>query len=189
MPVSGVLKRFFDSTIVDYEKWHDGVGYDLEALRELEGPDRKEALDWIGRRLRESNAGWRDAEAARASGDRGLIELARRHRDPEVRRLVATPEERRRDVLTLLRTGNDDLATLRALEDVPKVPDAEMRATLLWCTLHAPGTVAYHAAEALLQRYARVKDPWQERPFLLQFTEPRTRGKAYEELLRRIGGL
>ena len=28
--------RFMASTTIDYEAWHDGVGYDLDALRAVE---------------------------------------------------------------------------------------------------------------------------------------------------------
>ena len=31
-------QRFLDSLNIDYSKWHDGVGYDLDALRKL-SPD------------------------------------------------------------------------------------------------------------------------------------------------------
>jgi hypothetical protein len=112
--------------------------------------------------------------------------MARRHDDPEVRAVVATPEERRRDVVEILRKGGDDSATLQALDDVEETPDPEMRETLLWCTLHSPGVTAYHAAAKLLEIYAGVEDSWQERPFLLQFTETEGRMQAYEELLRRL---
>ena len=27
MPGPDLLKRFLDSTVMDYEKWHDGTGY------------------------------------------------------------------------------------------------------------------------------------------------------------------
>jgi hypothetical protein len=37
--------------------------------------------------------------------------------------------------------------------------------------------------------FAGMEDPWQERPFLLRFTEAPTRREAYETLLSRIGAL
>jgi hypothetical protein len=186
MADSEALRRFLDSTAIDYEKWHDGIGYDLDALRALEGLDRRQAVEWLRGRLRSPDAGWRDAEAAQASAEQDLLELARRHPNPEVRAVVAPWQERRRDILALLREGEDDSDTLRALSDIPCIPDPEMRATLLWCALESPPVVAYHAAAKLLEIYAGVEDAWQERPFLLRFTEPATRPQAHRELIARI---
>jgi hypothetical protein len=186
MPDPGPLQRFLDSTVIDYEKWHDGIGYDLDALRALEGTDRRQALDWLRRRLRDPEAGWRDAEATQAAGEKDLIDLARGHPNPDVRAVVATWEDRRRDILDLLRKGKEDSVTLRALSDVPCTADPEMRAALLWCALESPSVVAYHAAEKLLEIYAGVEDTWRERPFLLRFTDPATRREAYAELIRRL---
>jgi len=183
------LKRFLDSTVMDYEKWHDGIGYDLEALGALKGTDKAQAIAWLKSRLCDRDAGWRDAEAAQYLGQADLIEIARRHRNAEVRRVVASKADRRRDILSALRKGEDDSETLRALDDIALTPDPEMRATLLWCTLHSPGVVAFHAAAKLLEIYTGLQDPWDERPFLLQFTEPETRQPAYAELLKRIDGI
>ncbi len=34
---SEIYQQFLNSMIMDYDKWHDGTGYDLEALGQL-GP-------------------------------------------------------------------------------------------------------------------------------------------------------
>ena len=128
----------------------------------LEGSDKEQAIGWLRGRLADDDAGWRDAEAARHLGEADLIEMARRHRNPEVRRVVATKADRRRDVLSILKKGDDDSDTLGALDDIALTLDPEIRATLLWCTLHSPGVVAYHAAEKLLEIYGGVNDPWDE---------------------------
>lgn len=187
MAKSEALARFESSMIIDYEKWHDGIGYDLEALERLTPAEKREVADLMRRRLSSSGADWRDAETAVALGDASLIQLARQHREASVREVVATEDERRDDVIEILRRGTDDSDTLRAIDDIPMEPDAEMRETLLWCCRHSPGVVAYHAAGALMQIYAGVEDPWDIRPFLLEFTEEDTRTAAYEKLLAAIG--
>ncbi len=40
------LRRFEQSMIMDYEKWHDGIGYDLNALREA-SPSERETIEKI----------------------------------------------------------------------------------------------------------------------------------------------
>src|SRR5207249_1687233 len=32
---SDAYTKFMKSTIMDYEKWHDGIGYDLDAFRQM----------------------------------------------------------------------------------------------------------------------------------------------------------
>src|SRR5687767_8856648 len=36
-----VVQRFEDGMSIDYEKWHDGIGYDLDVLKEATPEDRK----------------------------------------------------------------------------------------------------------------------------------------------------
>ncbi len=65
---SAAYQRFMASTELGYERWHDGVPYDLEALAELAGDERLR-----GRALALARAGedWRDIEALVALGSPG----------------------------------------------------------------------------------------------------------------------
>ena len=54
------LKHFEESMKIDYEKWHDGVGYDLEALKEA-SPEQRETIEQI--LIRHIPRDWRDIEA------------------------------------------------------------------------------------------------------------------------------
>jgi hypothetical protein len=55
---SAALDRFRESMRIDYERWHDGIGYDLDALR---------AMSPLARSVIETSltppGGWRDVEA------------------------------------------------------------------------------------------------------------------------------
>src|SRR5688572_7159352 len=64
-PPSPAYDRFMSSMSIGFDEWHDGIGYDLGALAELKGEERKavEAL-LIARK----DEGWRDAEALAALG-------------------------------------------------------------------------------------------------------------------------
>ena len=53
------LDRFRKSMTIDYEKWHDGIGYDLNALNEATPEER----DMITNMLISRDLDWRDVEA------------------------------------------------------------------------------------------------------------------------------
>ena len=62
---SDAFARFMASTNIDYEKWHDGIGYDLDALRSLSGEERQQAERWL---LDRAGNDWRDIEGLLALG-------------------------------------------------------------------------------------------------------------------------
>ena len=41
--MTNAVARFTASMVINYEKWHDGIGYDLDAIR-----DAMETLDYQG---------------------------------------------------------------------------------------------------------------------------------------------
>ena len=53
------------STDIDYEKWHEGIGYDLDALGQLQGAERAEVEQWL---LARAGNDWRDLEGLLALG-------------------------------------------------------------------------------------------------------------------------
>lgn len=70
---------------IGYIEWHDGLGYDLDALDRLEGKDREEAEKVLVPRAEKD---WRDLEALDRLGTPGAmaaIVKARGSRNPEIR--------------------------------------------------------------------------------------------------------
>src|SRR5215212_8862456 len=77
---SEALERFMASTSIDYDAWHDGVGYDLDALRALGTPAARAAVVeqlrggrlelrlWAARALGDDRELAADREAAIVSG-------------------------------------------------------------------------------------------------------------------------
>jgi hypothetical protein len=55
---SPAYQRFVDSTVIDYEKWHDGIGFDLSALDEMGPLEHERVLDLVLGRTIE----WREIE-------------------------------------------------------------------------------------------------------------------------------
>jgi hypothetical protein len=76
MPNESALARFERSLFIDYEQWHDGVGYDVATLGELTADERRR----IEARLTPPD-GWRDVEAlaviAKLGSDSARAELRR----------------------------------------------------------------------------------------------------------------
>ncbi|HEY4328985.1 MAG TPA: hypothetical protein VGN88_04555, partial [Phycisphaerae bacterium] len=58
--LSPAAERFIASMPMDYEKWHDGTGYDLTALAEITGDERARIADII---IQHKPRDWRDIEA------------------------------------------------------------------------------------------------------------------------------
>lgn len=53
-------RRFLDSMEMDYEKWHDGTGYDLTALGEMTQVDRDNITEIL---ISNQSEPWRNFEA------------------------------------------------------------------------------------------------------------------------------
>src|SRR6188474_3179371 len=56
---SDAFSRFMHSLELDYERWHDGDGYDLEALAAIDTSERGDVVWELARR----DATWREIEA------------------------------------------------------------------------------------------------------------------------------
>jgi hypothetical protein len=196
---SAAFERFMASTSIGYEQWHDGVGYDLAALVELQGRERADAEAWL---LARAGSDWRDIEgllaldtpAARAAVvdqlRHGSIEqrLAAARRLPRDAALEADGEDAIVDGLALATVMNGmttalDLAVERR---TPAVMDALYRAAL-----RDDHTMAVHAAARLLFIHGTAKEPfdWDRRDFVLRFGEPdlAVRRVAFIELCRECG--
>jgi hypothetical protein len=83
------LRRFEKSMVIDYEKWHDGIGYDLDAIRGASAVEREQ----IERLLQTRGArDWRDVEALAALGtaaSKAALRKAAESDDASVRMAVS----------------------------------------------------------------------------------------------------
>jgi hypothetical protein len=194
---SAAFERFMASTDIDYERWHDGVPYDLEALAQIEGEERAEIERWlIGR----ANEDWRDLDGLLAIGTvrakaavvgqlrRGTLE----QRLAAARRLAPDPAiepDRERAVIDGLReaewvTGLKNALDLAVSSPNPAIIDALFRAALRRsCAVHAA------AALAFLHGHAKEAFDWDRRPFFLRLNDddPAVRIAAFRALCRECG--
>ena len=192
-------QRFLDSMNIDYMKWHDGIGYDLDALRQLSPAERHKAEGVL---LARGCQDWRDVEALNELGtDRALAALwaALASHRYEVRIAAATSLAQRGQLsegeieVLLVKTLpevtilNGMVSTLRLVEDHPTLA---VRRTLLWCALHGHDDIRVHAAALLYHLYGKAAEPfdWAYRSFFLRFGDKNLaeRTTAYQELCAAI---
>ena len=63
-PVAGTpYDRFMESMKIDFYKWHDGIGYDLDALNELDSHELKQVEELL---ISRKDSDWRDVETLAA---------------------------------------------------------------------------------------------------------------------------
>ena len=179
--------RFRKSMNIGYMQWHDGIGYDLEALRQLAADERQLAEDILVSR---KAADWRDIEALDCLGSpRALkeIEGALRSRDIEVR-IEAAERLARRNILSdariesLILDALDSTTLLNGMSRTLGFAEAHsttrVRQKLLWCALHGNDDIRVHAAALahFLCGKSSASFDFTFRPLYLRFGS-----KVYEE--------
>jgi hypothetical protein len=194
-------RTFLASTNVGYEQWHDGIGYDLDALAKATDIERRYVGDMLLQRVRSRDAGWRDIEALGALNlpeARPMLEKALATAKPETRLHIArmlaaqgVPVEIDRIIADILRRGSYQHGLSFALDLAPTYATPYLRDVLLDCARNGYPDVRVRAAALCLYLAGKADEPfdWKHRPFFLNFGEedPVIRQRAFEELCRRIG--
>jgi len=188
---SDPVRRFLDSMIIDYEKWHDGIGYDLDALGAMSDSQRRSVESTL---IHHEPRDWRDIEAlARIDSPaaRAAVEAALKSSDPKVRQEAmrhtadkADSNDREKLIIRSLR--HDDLFgglsdTIDEVADFhpPGVVDALVRGAL-----QRDGEAAVHFAALLMFLHGKAAESfdWNHRPFFLRFN---TADRAEREIVFR----
>ncbi len=192
------FRRFERSMVIDYEKWHDGIGYDLEALDDADEEELKtieivlinhHPLDWrdIEALARLDTSRARDALRSAIDGEELEIQLSVLMYSPQ----LVSDIEYTEILIRALRTTKFYGGLTQALDLVADFHPPEVVTELHRGVLEREGEVAVHFAAMLLFINGRSDDPFDmdQRPFFLKFnTEDATeRREAYRELCRMIG--
>lgn len=193
-----LVVRFRQSMQIDYEKWHDGIGYDLDAVRSATGRARDEIEALL---LPRADRDWRDVEALAALDSpaaRAALRGAVRTGSEEVRMAVLrhapqlfddTARTRRlAAAFDEIAIGNGLTALVDQVSDFHPPPVVE---ALLRAVLARDGATAVHLAGLALFVHGQAESnfDWAQRPFLLRFNtpDPGARREAFVELCARIG--
>ena len=197
-PSDPVVRQFEASMAIDYEKWREGIGYDLSLLRDADLTQRA-AIEAIvlGRGVQD----WRDVEALAALDTptaRRALESALTHGTAEIRLAVlrhapaiVPPETKTALLVDALRTATFYGGLTQALREVETFHPSEIIEELLRGTLAREGEVAVHFAAMAMFLHGRAESSfdWSQRPFFLRFHADlgRPREAVFRELCDRIG--
>ncbi len=194
-PASPVA-RFDRSRVMDYEKWHDGIGFDLDALREMTDAERAEVT-----RSLTPPSGWRDVEALAAiDSEQARLELrsAATRGSNEVRLAVSQyapqlldEEARTASLIRALTSAKLMEGLTAALDQAEEFHPPAVLTTLWRGLLERPGDIAYNFAATLSVIYGKIDSSadWSHRPLFLRFnTDDRAeRLVALRELADLLG--
>lgn len=190
--------RFVDSMKIDYEKWHDGIGYDLETLAKAT-PGERQQIETI--LLARGARDWRDIEALAAlktSKSQPALRAALETGGAEIRGAVLryAPElvseaEKTAHLIDALRTATFYAGLTQALDHVAEFHPPEVVAELFRGTLAREGEVAVSFAGLLMFIHGKAPErfDWSQRPFFLRFATANRleREAAFRDLCEDIG--
>lgn len=193
-----VVDRFHRSMVIDYEKWHDGIGYDVALLNQATPADR-EAIEALV--LRKGVSDWRDVEvlaALKTPTAEGALRKALATGTAEISSAVMryapgiVVEGQKSKLLTeALRTAEFYGGLSQVLDQVTDFHPPEVLSELFRGALERKGDVAVHFAAMLFFIYGKASVPfdWAHRPLFLRFNTPNRpdREAVFRELCAQVG--
>ena len=191
MKKSEVVERFRASMTLDYDAWHDGIGYDMDAVAAANASEKKAIAALVT-----PPQGWRDIQTLATLGTdsaNAALRDAMRSEVAEVRTAViryapsvVSDDEKAELLVRALTSGAFYQDMTSALQQIatfhpPAVIDAMFRALFT-----QSGDVACHlsAMLAFVHKRAKTTFDWGKRPLFLKFnTDDRAvRRAAFTEL-------
>jgi hypothetical protein len=191
------LQRFKASMKIGFEEWHDGIGYDSEAIRMASQAER-DAIEQI--LINHSPRDWRDIEALAEINTkcaRETIKEAIKDPNPVVRVAVTrfvpnlvTDNERTKSITDALQSVEIFSGLSQVLLEVERYHPETVKEALIKGLLNREGGVAVHFVAMLFYLFGEAKEPfdWKQRPFFLGFnTEDRKeRVKVFREVCQKL---
>lgn len=194
MTGSPAYQRFIESTVINYEKWHDGEGYDLTALDEMGPAELDRVLDqMVGRTIE-----WREIEVleklASTRAWRAIAEAFEAGRvDTRLAAAVTLDRGRKLNVPidevvaeAILKLGTIEEGLTRALLLAEQYPTERVKRALLQASGRR-NEIAMHCGALLCYLCGKAKEAfdWDLRPLFLRLVpgnEATDREAAYREL-------
>ena len=181
-----------------FDMWHDGLGYDLDALKAVSASER-DAIESI--LINRHPQDWRDVEAlAHIDSPRAqaAVQAALKNPDPHVRHVAMEyypekldPADRERLLIHALRTRALYEGLSSAIDEAAEFHPPAVVEALFKGALGGDGEAAVHFAALLYYIHGKAKEPfdWDHRPFFLRFntTDRNERRAAFAELCKTVG--
>jgi hypothetical protein len=197
-PPKSALARFEQSMVMDFEKWHDGTGYDLSILKSC---TPEELVEIEGMLVTRGVRDWRDVEALAALDSpraRVLLKEALKSANPEISTAVinyapglTSDKERTSALVAALEVAESFGGLSPTLLEVEEFHPPKVIEALLRGVLSRGGGVPVHFAAMLMFLHGKAESAfdWARRPFFLKFnTEDRAeRETLFLELCGKIG--
>lgn len=201
-PVTGAasprVARFRASLAIDYEKWREGIGYDLDVMRTASADERSEIEAML---LNHELRDWRDVEALACLDSpraRTALQSALQHGSHAIKLAVLrhaptlVSDAARTDILVNAIKGSDIYDGLsEALAQVAQHHPAPVIEALFRAALNRVGGPAVHCAAMVLFLHGKAESSfdWEHRPFLLRFhtQDRKEREDVFGELCQRVG--
>jgi len=200
MPDSEAFQRFQKSMNIGYEQWHDGIGYDLDAFRQMTPEER----DRIAAGLKSKGAlDWRDMEVLKVHGSPASFD--------KLRDVLASGsiDERASALRELIDMGKmhgsvPDVQLAHVLDDIDGIAGMTTalslardhagplsNAALLRATRDRPDVAVNFAGMiCFLAGVTHEEFDWKLRPLFLRMgagESESTRASAFQELCRKVG--
>lgn len=154
------MQRFLQSMNIGYIEWHDGIGYDMAALKQLYGAERDQAEEIL---IANKDRDWRDVEGLATLATPRAIQALHDclHSTSSDVRLFAVRylkemgisdhvEEVLIETLPRTRIGYGMTYALALAKDYPS---NRIRETVLRCALHGNDDIRIHCAAMALYLY------------------------------------
>ena len=173
--------QFAASMVIDYEKWHDGVGYDLSQIPLMSPEQRKDLEAELILKLRDQGD-WRDVEALLEMDTptaKAAAESATSHHIDEVhnyaeRRIAVDPAKREAQVIAAIERAAAMSGIGHAVELAEECSTPDVRQAVLGMARTGnDSTTRVHMAALLYFLCGKSKESfdWDHRPYFLRFGE------------------
>lgn len=183
---------------IDYEKWREGVPYDLDALNELTADERRDVETLL---ISRKNEDWRDTQAlARLGSSAALKAIEESTRGPNYSVRLAAGEYlhsigRLQDLSPLIVKALKKAKLGGGLAEAERLaslyPSESVKDALFDGALRSSDDRAVRFVGILYYLFGKATEPfdWSQRPFFLKFLaeEPSERRKVFEEMCKTLG--
>jgi hypothetical protein len=191
------LQRFEASMKIGFEEWHDGIGYDIEAIR-IASQIERDAIEQII--INHNPRDWRDIEALAEINSkcaREIIKKAIKDPNPVVRVAVVrftpdlvTDNERSQSITDALQSAEIFNGLSQVLDEVERYHPQEVKEALITGLLNRKGDVAVLFAAMLFYLFGCAKKPFdmKQRPYFLRFNteDKKERFEVFRDLCQKL---